>query len=35
MSPLGQEGVEQMTSWYIPPGPDRLLGTGNIAVAEW
>jgi len=24
-----------MTSQYIPPGPDGLLGARNIAVAEW
>jgi hypothetical protein len=35
MSPLGQKGVERMTSRYIPPGPDGLLGARNVAVAEW
>ena len=24
-----------MTSRYIPPGPDGLLGARNVAVAEW
>jgi len=35
MSPLGQKGVERITSQYIPPGPDGLLGAQNIATAEW
>ena len=34
MSPLAHHGVERMTSWYIPPGPDELLGARNVAVAE-
>jgi len=35
MSPFDQEGVERMTSRYIPPGLDGLLGARNVAVAEW
>ena len=35
MSPFDQEGVERMTSRYIPLGPDGLLGVQNVAVAEW
>jgi len=35
MSPFDQEGVERMTSRYIPLGPDGLLGARNVAVAEW
>jgi hypothetical protein len=34
MSPLSQKGVERMTSQYIPPGPDGLLGARKVAVAE-
>ena len=35
MSPFDQEGVERMTSRYIPPGLDGLLGAQNVTVAEW
>ena len=35
MSPLGQKGVDRITSRYIPPGPDGLLGARKVAVAEW
>ena len=35
MSPLGQKGVDQITSQYILPGPDGLLGAWKVAVAKW
>jgi len=35
MSPFAYHGMEQITSWYIPPSLDGLLGAWNVAVAEW
>ena len=35
MLPFVHQGMEQIASLYIPPGPDGLLGARNVAMAEW